>query len=191
MQEKVGLAGWVGLGRALKGGAPMGGPLRVLPRSGALVRPNPCAFLPFCPPIFQCHARTCREAGARVKFNAYLRDMNVNVRSADERRIEVLALPYFNEVQFAIDTTQGMSKDGQPHPQAADVDGIVLDNARRDKEAKYPELVASGRCRLVEAGGAMKQLTSCGSLPKHALEKCLPPCLTLQPLHGKGGGPGC
>ena len=64
------------------------------------------------------------------------------------------------------------------HPQAGDVDGIVLDHARRDKEAlSWP------------AGGAMKQLTSCGSLPKHAHEKCLPPCLTL--LLGKGGGPGC
>ena len=106
-------------------------------------------------------ARICREAGARVKFNAYLRDMNVNVRAADERRIEVLAqdLPCFNGVQLAVDITlRGvMSKDGQPHPQAADVDGIVLEHARRDKEAKYPELVASGRCRLVvlaiETGG--------------------------------------
>ena len=87
----------------------------------------------------------------RVKFNAYLRDMNVNVRAADERRIEVLAqdLPCFNGVQLDITLLGVMSKDGQPHPQAADVDGIVVDHARRDKEAKYPELVASGRCQLV------------------------------------------
>ena len=106
-------------------------------------------------------ARICREAGARVKFNAYLRDMNVCVRAADERRIEVLAqdLPCHNGVQLAIDITlRGvLSKDGEPHPQAADVDGAVLDHARRDKEAKYPELVASGRCLLVvvaiETGG--------------------------------------
>ena len=36
-------------------------------------------------------ARVCREAGARVKFNAHLRDMNLGVRGTDERRIEVLA----------------------------------------------------------------------------------------------------
>ena len=37
-------------------------------------------------------ARICREAGARVKYNAFLRDMNLGVRANDEERIEVLAL---------------------------------------------------------------------------------------------------
>ena len=48
-------------------------------------------------------------------------------------------LPCFNGVQLAIDITlRGvMSKDGQPHLQAADVDGIVLERARRDKETEY------------------------------------------------------
>ena len=36
-------------------------------------------------------ARICREAGARVRYNALLRDMNVHVPANDERRIEVLA----------------------------------------------------------------------------------------------------
>ena len=35
-------------------------------------------------------ARVWREAGARVKFNAYLRDMKLSVPGNDERRIEVL-----------------------------------------------------------------------------------------------------
>ena len=32
-----------------------------------------------------------REAGARVRFNAFLRDMNVGVPATNTRRIEVLA----------------------------------------------------------------------------------------------------
>ena len=36
-------------------------------------------------------ARVCREAGARVATNVFLRDMNVDVPLADGRRIEVLA----------------------------------------------------------------------------------------------------
>ena len=34
-------------------------------------------------------ARICREAAARVRYNAFLRDMNVHVPANDERRIEV------------------------------------------------------------------------------------------------------
>ena len=46
-------------------------------------------------------ARICREAGARVKYHAFLRDMNVHVRPDDERRIEVLTrdLPCFGGTQ--------------------------------------------------------------------------------------------
>ena len=36
-------------------------------------------------------ARVCREAGATVRCNAKLRDMNVRVHATDERSIEVLA----------------------------------------------------------------------------------------------------
>ena len=52
-------------------------------------------------------ARICREAGARVKCNTRLRDMNVGVTSTDERNIEVLAqdLPCFGGAQLAIDVT--------------------------------------------------------------------------------------
>ena len=34
---------------------------------------------------------TFREAGARVRYNVFLRDVNVGVPAADGRRIEVLA----------------------------------------------------------------------------------------------------
>ena len=47
----------------------------------------------------RCLQRICREAGAVVQPNAFLKDMNVGVCSSDERRIEVLAsgLPLFEE----------------------------------------------------------------------------------------------
>ena len=56
-------------------------------------------------------ARVCREAGARVKFNAFLRDMNLGVRGDDERRIEVLAqdLPCFKGAPLAVDIGRGCS----------------------------------------------------------------------------------
>ena len=106
-------------------------------------------------------ARVYREAGARVRFNAFLRDMNVNVAATDERRIEVLAqdLPCFGGAQLAVDITLRcvLSSAGEPHPNTADVDGAALMVAREDKERIYPELTTSGRCRLVavaiETGG--------------------------------------
>ena len=46
---------------------------------------------------------------------------------------------------------------GEPQLGEADIDGATLTQTRRDKEATYPELVASNRCRLVvvalETGG--------------------------------------
>ena len=112
-------------------------------------------------PIERMLARVCREAGARVRFNAFLRDMNVNVAATDERRIEVLAqdLPCFGGAQLAVDVTLRcvLSSTGEPHPNTADVDGAALAAARADKERTYPELTTSGRCRLVvvaiETGG--------------------------------------
>ena len=87
--------------------------------------------------------------------------MNVGVPAADNRRIEILAqdLPCFGGAQLAVDVTlRGcLSSAGEPHPRAADIDGVILSEARRDKERRYPELVAGRRCRLVvvaiETGG--------------------------------------
>ena len=111
-------------------------------------------------PIERVIARICREAGARVKFNALLRDMNVRVASSDARRIEVLAqdLPCFGGSQLAVDVTlrSPLTRSGEAQPGAAEEDGAILLQARVDKENKYPELL-NGRCRLVvvalETGG--------------------------------------
>ena len=96
-----------------------------------------------------------------MRFNVPLKDMNVRVRAGDERGIEVLAhdLPCFGGARLAVDITMrcALSTSGEPHPGAADVDGAVLTQARRDKETTYPEHTTSGRCRLVvvaiETGG--------------------------------------
>ena len=85
-------------------------------------------------------------------FNTFLRDMNVGVRADDDRRIEVLAqdLPCFGGAQLAVDVTlrSALGSSGEPHPQAAHVDGATLVQARADKETTYPELVESGRLSL-------------------------------------------
>ena len=106
-------------------------------------------------------ARVCREAGALVRFNVKLRDMNVAVPADDDRAIEVLAsgLPMQHGAQLAIDITirSATSANGLPQRNAAHVDGAVLTRARVDKEAKYAELVGGNRCVLVvvalETGG--------------------------------------
>ena len=73
----------------------------------------------------------------------------------DARRIEVLAqdLPCYAGTKLAIDITlrAPLTSAGEAHPGAADTDGAVLIQARRDKETTYPEL-AGGRCKLVVVG---------------------------------------
>ena len=110
-------------------------------------------------------ARVCREAGASVRCNTKLRDMNVAVSAMDERSIEVLAsgLPLFHGAQLAIDVTlrSPLTAQGMACAGAAQTNGAVLHRARRDKERKYQELVAGDRCRLVvvalETGGRWSQ----------------------------------
>ena len=52
--------------------------------------------------------RVCREAGARVATNLFVKDMDLGVlNGGDNRRFEVVAdgLPLYGGVQLAIDTT--------------------------------------------------------------------------------------
>ena len=111
-------------------------------------------------PIERVVGSIFREAGASVRQNMFLKDMNVQVAAEDARRIEVLAqLPCYGGAQLAIDVTlRGVltaQVEAQTH--AASRDGIVLEQARREKENTYPELAESGRCKLVvlaiETGG--------------------------------------
>lgn len=107
-------------------------------------------------------ARVCREAGARVATNVFLRDMNVDVPLADGRRIEVLAngLPLWQGAQAAVDTTlvSPVTRAGGAHPQADRVPGNALEQAAKRKRLHtYPELAVARRCKLVvialEVGG--------------------------------------
>ena len=104
-------------------------------------------------------ARICREAGARVSTNVFVRDLDLttpNVR--DERRLEVVAegLPLHGGAQLVIDTTlvSALRSDRAPRPSAATTDGVALQAARRRKERTYPELVGPGaRAKLVVLAG--------------------------------------
>ncbi len=112
-------------------------------------------------------AQICREAGARVRTNVRLRDLNVAVPASDERRIEVVAsgLPAFGGAQLAVDVTarSPLTAAGNPKPRAAWQDGAVAESARADKESSYPELASGSRCRLVvlaiETGGRFSHET--------------------------------
>ena len=99
-------------------------------------------------------ARVCREAGATVRCNVRLRDMNVVVSATDMRSIEVWAigLPLHHGAQLAVDITLRSALTSASHacPSAATIDGAVLVKARADKERKYAEL--NEDCRLVVVG---------------------------------------
>ena len=104
----------------------------------------------------------CREAGARVAENMFLRSMNLQGISArDGRQLEVVAngLPLWGGAQLAVDATlvSPVRRNGTPQPDTEGHDGAQLGEARRRKERKYRELLSSRRCRLVvlsmEVGG--------------------------------------
>ena len=100
-------------------------------------------------------ARVCREAGGRVTTNVRIQDMDIVAPNRlDERRVEVLAdgLPLFHGAQLAVDTTlvSVLGRNGEPRPRCADVDGVILEEATRRKERRYPELSGRhGRTHLV------------------------------------------
>ncbi|CAK0888856.1 unnamed protein product, partial [Prorocentrum cordatum] len=117
-------------------------------------------------PLEKAAARICREAGARVAENQFLRDLNVDgVGAGDGPRLEVIAngLPLWGGAQLAVDATLvcPLGRDGAAHPRTADEDGAWIREARRRKETTYPELLDARRCRLVvmalEVGGRWSQ----------------------------------
>ena len=108
-------------------------------------------------PLEGAAARMCREAGARVATNVFLRDMNLDVPVLDGRRIEVVAngLPIWHGAQLAVDTTlvSPIRGDGRPHRRAASEPGVVLGRADwRKRRSIYPELLQARRSRLLVLG---------------------------------------
>ena len=107
-------------------------------------------------PLERAAARVCRETGARVTTNTLVRDLNVAVSRFDDRRIEVIAngLPLWNGAQLAVDTTivSPLTAAGGARSRRDPARPVALLEVRRRKEATYPELLASARCRLVVIG---------------------------------------
>ena len=114
-------------------------------------------------------AQVCREAGARVRLNTTVRDLDLlpGALFAD-RRLEVVAdgLPLFNVAQLAIDTkmVSALRGDGTARRGAQHTSGTAIMSTTRRKELTYPELSSDGgRARLVvlatEAGGRWSQET--------------------------------
>ena len=103
-------------------------------------------------PIERVLARICREAGARVTFNAFLRDMNVGVPARDGRRIEVLAqdLPCYAVTQLAIDITlrAPLTSAGEAHPEQQTPMGSLDSSPERQRD----DLPRVGR-RTLQIGG--------------------------------------
>ena len=100
-------------------------------------------------PVERMWARVCREGGARVQTNVFLRDMNLDgIRSSDGRRLEVVAngLPTYHGAQLAIDATivSPVTALGQPVGSASEQDGVALRVASRRKRTTLP--IAGGCC---------------------------------------------
>ena len=120
------------------------------PRSGRLKRRSV--------PLERALARVCREAGARVRVNVLVRDLNVpGVLATDGRRIEVIAdgLPIYGGGQIALDATivSPLTRTGLPRCGSDDQDGGALAAAQRKKEEHtYRDIVQSRRCRFITCG---------------------------------------
>ena len=133
-------------------------------------------------PAEVCAARICREAGARVRENQLLRDLNVEVPAGDTRKIEVIAngLSLWGGRQLAVDTTVVSALTGRGCARGATA-GTALKEARRAKERRYPELVSADRCKLVVLGFEVAGRWSAEAsdflqlLARHKAQAC--PCL--------------
>ena len=116
------------------------------PRSG-LLRPRAI-------PLERAAARMCREAGATVSTNVFLRDLNLVVHNQDDIEVIANGLPLWGGAQLAVDTTlvSALDSAGQPRRQQRSTSGAALRIAGRAKERTYPELLRAERCRLVVLG---------------------------------------
>ena len=125
----------------------------------------------------RAHIRVFARREPGVRFNVFLRDMNVGVRADDDRRIEVgTGSPVVENSQNTVDTTlrSSLGSMEEAHPRR-----------RRGWDhsspgSRSPELVESGRCWLVVwyrlklgAVGATRLLTclDCSQISSNAIER--------------------
>ena len=117
-----------------------------------------------------CAAHICREAGARVSTNIRVQDLDLLPGGQlDDRRLGVVVdgLPLFHGAQLAIDTTlvSPVRADGAPRRQCATRDGAALDQARRTKEPRHPELMGEYGSSLFARRWSERPTTSCDTSP--------------------------
>ena len=109
-------------------------------------------------PLECAAAQVCREAGAIVTTNAFVRDMDLaEYNGLDGRRLEIVD-----------GLTLWHVRDGTARPWAAERDGVALTQVRRQKERTYPELVEREGERVSwcsplkwEAGGRRRLYSFC------------------------------
>ena len=100
-------------------------------------------------------ARVCREAGAVVRTNVKLRDMNIPAQQmSGPSRFWPWDCPSTRAHSLAIDVTlrSALTTTREPCPGGATVNGAALQVARQQKEAKCRELLEGHRCSLVVVG---------------------------------------
>ena len=110
-------------------------------------------------------ARICREAGDRVTVNMRVRDMDLALPQAqDRRRLEIVAdgLALFGGMQLAV--VSPLHCGGTARPGAGDT-GVALVQARRKKERTYP--VGGLGWREGGAVGPTRPRSSCVFWPAH------------------------
>ena len=117
-----------------------GGHRAACPTAGVLVR-RACS-------LERAAARICREAGARVATNVFLRDLNLGLLT-DGRRLEVVAhgLPAFGGVLVAVDVTLAspLRRDGSSRSRADHEPGLALRTAaERKHRVTYPAVSPDG-----------------------------------------------
>ena len=140
-------------------------------------------------------ARVCREAGARVSTNLFVRDLDLPIANHDARRLEVVAdgLPLFGGAQLAIDTTlvSSVQADGRPRPQCARVDGDASSVRTRNSLGLR---VARGWWYWPprwEAVGLTKPVLLSVSWPRPKPGQCLGCLLVVHGRRGNIGGHQC
>ena len=101
-------------------------------------------------------ARVCREAGARVSTNIFVRDLDIAmVNTTDSRRLEVVAdgLPFFGGAQLAIDTTLVSAlRDVTRHPET-ELPQLMHADARNARTLNSPEMQEGQTHRPCGGGG--------------------------------------
>ena len=107
-------------------------------------------------------ARVCREGGARVTTNMFVRGLDLDVPNAarDGRRLEVVVdgLPLFGGVQLAMDTTLvfPLHSNGLAWRGAGDRDGVVFPRSPPPQPGSFGGIGGRGGGVLMKRGASLE-----------------------------------